>query len=72
MSVLTRYGTSFESSVGEAELLLLVHQVGIALQGMSCVYPQGKVRAIELTELSLAHLDKGQMLNDDIVDMFAR
>ena len=51
---------------------LLVHHVGIALQGMSCVYPRGKVGATEVTEHSLAHLDRRQMLNDDVVDMFAK
>lgn len=70
--VLRLCDVSFGSSVAEFVLLLLGNQVGIAFQGMKCVYPPGrKLGAIEVTEWGLACLDDGQMLRDDIVGVFA-
>ena len=64
--------TSFGSIRAEIILLILVHQADVALQGIRCLYPLGrKLGAVELTEWSLACLDDGKMLNDDIMDMFA-
>lgn len=72
MLVLRLCDISFEFDVVEAALFLLVHQVGIVLQGMKCVYPLGrKLGATEVTEMGLACLDSGEMLRDEIVDMFA-
>lgn len=52
--------------------LLHVHQAGVAVQGMRCLYPLGRMLgAIEVTESSLTCLDDGKMLNDEIMDMFA-